>query len=406
MIESYGCTHLVVELVREIGHVDPRDLARDTSSSRNYAAFLTDLAERVPVAFVPCISLLSVHLDEESYAMRNSVLSVFAEIVIQELSGEDLDAKKRDLRDQLLEPLLEHLHDVSAFVRSKVLQLWHKLCVQNAIPLSLQHKVLSLTTSRLHDKSCNVRKHAIQLLIVLIQGNPYAARLPLEELETKLKEEQAKLDQLIEERDKDKPKKTTVIDASKCGPTKEELWMAMEPEILTAITEVMAEETLDVSTSSEGDLQACVTLCLNQANYKKAVRLVLTHEGEDDEELDEQTLLDRLQEMFVGDEKVDREEVEKMMLQAVEEERAIEEHDSKVEDSKEISQQKMLVLYFKDSVAFARSVHDSIPIVCQMLCSKQVSDILEGKLEWKPSCCVIIRLHFCCFEMFQLSISS
>ena len=136
------------------------------------------------------------------------------------------------------------------------------------------------------------------------------------------------------------------------------------------------------------------------------MRLVLTHEGEDDEELDEQTLLDRLQEMFVGDEKVDREEVEKMMLQAVEEERAIEEHDSKVEDSKEISQQKMLVLYFKDSVAFARSVHDSIPIVCQMLCSKQVSDILEGKLESKPSFCVIIRLHFCCFEMFQLSISS
>merc|ERR1740128_463514 len=138
--------------------------------------------------------------------MRNSVLSIFAEIVMQELSGEDLDEKKRDL----LEPLLEHLHDVHAFVRSKCVQLWHKLCVKQAIPLNLQHKVLRLTTERLHDKTSTVRKHSIQLLIVLMQGNPYAARLPLEELEAKLKEEQAKLDALIQLRDKDKPLKTRI----------------------------------------------------------------------------------------------------------------------------------------------------------------------------------------------------
>ena len=90
-----------------------------------------------------------------------------------------MDEKKRDLRDQLLDPLVEHLHDVHAFVRSKTLQLWHKLCVNHAIPLNLQHKVLSLTAGRLHDKTSTVRKHAIQLLIVLMQGNPYAARLPL-----------------------------------------------------------------------------------------------------------------------------------------------------------------------------------------------------------------------------------
>ena len=47
LVDSFGCGHLVVDLVREIGHVDPRDLARDTSSSRNYAGFLQDLAERI-----------------------------------------------------------------------------------------------------------------------------------------------------------------------------------------------------------------------------------------------------------------------------------------------------------------------------------------------------------------------
>ena len=162
-------------------------------------------------------------------------------LICQELSGEELDDKKRDVRDQLLEPLLEHLHDVHAFVRSKCLQLWHKLCMKQAIPLNLQHKVLCLTTERLHDKTSTVRKHAIQLLIVLMQGNPYAARLPLEELELKLKEEQAKLDELIQLRDKDKPAKIQ-IDPSKCGPTKAEIWAAMEPEVMDAVREVLDDE--------------------------------------------------------------------------------------------------------------------------------------------------------------------
>lgn len=74
---------MVVDLVREIGRVDPRDLARDTSSSRNYAAFLAELAEKVPSVFIPCVSLLSVHLEEESFTMRNSVLTIFSEIIIQ-----------------------------------------------------------------------------------------------------------------------------------------------------------------------------------------------------------------------------------------------------------------------------------------------------------------------------------
>ena len=83
MIEIFGCSQMVIELVREIGKVDPHDLARDTSSSRNYAAFLSELAEKLPSAFIPCISLLSGHLEEESSTMRNCTLSIFAEIVIQ-----------------------------------------------------------------------------------------------------------------------------------------------------------------------------------------------------------------------------------------------------------------------------------------------------------------------------------
>ena len=87
LIHQFQCGSMLVDLVREIGRVDPRDLARDTSSSRSYATFLAELAERMPAAFIPCISLLSVHLEEESYTMRISVLTIFAEIVMQVCSG-------------------------------------------------------------------------------------------------------------------------------------------------------------------------------------------------------------------------------------------------------------------------------------------------------------------------------
>ena len=284
------------------------------------------------------------------------------------MSGEDLDEKKRDLRDQLLDPLVEHLHDVHAFVRSKTLQLWHKLCVNHAIPLNLQHKVLSLTAGRLHDKTSTVRKHAIQLLIVLMQGNPYAARLPLEELEAKLAEEQKKLDDLIAVRDKNKPAAAR-IDPSKCGPTRTEIWGAMEPEVISAISELLDDDDTSFSVSEHADEE--IVEALNVGNYKAAIRM-LSPEQEDGKDI-----LETLKVLFIGDEVDNKEEVEEMVRKAVEEEQ-LQQNEPPIEESKEISQQRMLVLYLKDSVAFARSVHNAIPVVCQLLCSKQVSDILEA----------------------------
>ena len=50
---------------REIGRMDPRDLARDTSGTRAYADFLVELAGRVPSQIIPNISVLLCHLDGE-----------------------------------------------------------------------------------------------------------------------------------------------------------------------------------------------------------------------------------------------------------------------------------------------------------------------------------------------------
>ena len=243
------------------------------------------------------------------------------------------------------------------------------MSLKQAIPLNLQHKVLSMTAGRLVDKTSTVRKHAVQLLIVLMQGNPYAARLPLAELEAKLKSEEGKLDGMIQTQNKDQPPKEKVQEAlAKCGPTKTEIWNAMEPEVLVAIQEVLEEDENSMSMSELPDDQ--VIALLNSGNYKRVARMLV---GDEDDPVE---ILERIKEVFVGEEEEpdNREEMERLVHQAM----AQDDQEPQEEESQEVSQQRMLVLYLRDSFKFARGIYAAIPVVCRLLLSKQTSDILEA----------------------------
>lgn len=62
--------------------------------------------------------------------MRNAVLAAMAEMVLQVLSGDQLEAASRDTRDQFLDTLQAHCHDINSFVRSRVLQLFTRIVQQ------------------------------------------------------------------------------------------------------------------------------------------------------------------------------------------------------------------------------------------------------------------------------------
>lgn len=62
--------------------------------------------------------------------MRNAVLAAMAEMVLQVLNGDQLEAAARDTRDQFLDTLQAHGHDVNSFVRSRVLQLFTRIVQQ------------------------------------------------------------------------------------------------------------------------------------------------------------------------------------------------------------------------------------------------------------------------------------
>ncbi len=123
--KEYSCHSMIIEIVRDLAKIPAADLQRDTSGTRAFATFLTELAERQPTRMKSCLSLLMVHLDEENYSMRKCVLAVFGEIVLREFNGihEALDSAAKDTRDQLLDCLEDHVHDAHAHVRSSVLQV-------------------------------------------------------------------------------------------------------------------------------------------------------------------------------------------------------------------------------------------------------------------------------------------
>ena len=56
------------------------------------------MSERVPDLLQPCLSLLTIHLDGDSYMLRKSILSIFMEIVLKLFSAENLEEAGKEAR--------------------------------------------------------------------------------------------------------------------------------------------------------------------------------------------------------------------------------------------------------------------------------------------------------------------
>nr|XP_045604996.1 condensin complex subunit 1-like [Procambarus clarkii] len=420
LVESFGIKSVVAELVREISKVDARDLLKDTSGLRNFSQFLMEVSDKCPQVVMPSLSLLINFLHEEAQSMRNCVLSILGSLVLKVLSGEDLDFKSKELRDQCLDHLEDHIHDVHAFVRSKVLQIWNELITEKAVPLRRQHRILKLVLGRLQDKSSIVRKNAVQLLTAFVKGNPFAAKLPLEELQSQYEIELKKLQEMspgiiLESSDK----KNTPVEKM---VTTNELWNAMLPEVVDSIREIINEDGSDddgEDTLEDGvslnDAVSDVAEALKSSKIRRAVKLleaafelfsgaeILVYNPEDcsdrsykeiSKKLTENQMryhvvlerifkaageMERMKESEKNGEKMDEDEVNKNDRQETEKSsEESEENEKEKEINAEVAKQKQLVIYLKDSVAFAKLIHKGLPVVCQLMGSKIVSDVLEA----------------------------
>ncbi|XP_030902731.2 condensin complex subunit 1 isoform X2 [Melopsittacus undulatus] len=374
-VKDYGLKSLVGELLRELGQKCPQDLAHDASVIKGCAVFITELAEQIPALVLSNMSVLLRHLDGESYMMRNAVLAAMAEVLVQVLSGDQLEEAARGTRDQFLTMLQAHVCDINSFVRSRVLQLFTRIVQCKALPLTQFQSVVSLAVERLKDKAVVVVKNAIQLLIAFLSNNPFSCKLSCKDLSEPLKKEVQKLQEM---RDRNRSAAGPVI-------TPEEEWEAMLPEVRAAVQELFEplqeEEVLEVEETVESTLKQ-ITGLLRKLNYRSAARLTqkaLDRFQEKEpfsslmEENEEATILGVLKRLYTGSCPGEKSEGPPHGNSGLENEAVPEEG-----PQTELIKQEMLVQYLQDAYNFSVKITEALSLIRKLMYENCVSVVQEA----------------------------
>ncbi|XP_010989173.1 condensin complex subunit 1 isoform X2 [Camelus dromedarius] len=333
---DYGVKSIVGEIVREIGQKCPQELSRDPSGAKGFAAFLTELAERIPAILMSSMCILLDHLDGENYMMRNAVLSAMAEMVLQVLNGDQLEVVARDTRDQFLDTLHAHGHDVNSFVRSRVLQLFTRIVQQKLSDTDLAGP-LQKETQKLHEM--RTQRRAAAASAVLDPGEEWEAMLP---------EVRAALQQLL---------------------------------TLPQEAEEIPEEIAELETA--GDVEGRIRRLLAKASYKQAVILTQEAVGHfqesepfchmDPEESEETRFLNLLGTIFKGPvastQGVNPQETAGNLGPGETDRKdkpSVSEPERRREDD-ELVKQEMLVQYLQDAYSFSLKITEAIGIISKMM---------------------------------------
>ncbi|ELK34896.1 Condensin complex subunit 1 [Myotis davidii] len=388
---DYGMKSIVGEIVREIGQKCPQELSRDPTGAKGFAAFLTELAERIPAILMSSMCILLDHLDGENYMMRNAVLAAMAEMILQVLNGDQLEEAARDTRDQFLDTLQAHGHDVNSFVRSRVLQLFTRIVQQKALPLTRFQAVVALAVGRLADKSVLVCKNAIQLLASFLTNNPFSCKLSDTDLAGPLQKETQKLQEMRAQR-------KTAVASAVLDP--EEEWEAMLPELKSTLQQLLTppqeEEEIPekiATTETTEEVKGRIRQLLAKASYKQAIiltREALSHFQEsepfnhmDPEESEETRFLNLLGTIFKGpsastQEKSPPASAENMgpgQTDYKDNPSVSEPEKSKGKD--ELVKQEMLVQYLQDAYNFSLKITEAIGIISKMMYENTTTVVQE-----------------------------
>jgi condensin complex subunit 1 len=212
LYETFQLTTIIKTVVNALIASLDGDIS-DGPVLKNIATFFIELGNSSPALIMPHIrDAASDVLDLDSYQLRICFLQLMSEIIVAELTGENLSPDQKEMRDEYLEHLKVHIHDVNAHVRQKALQIWCRLKVEDAVPLAWLIEIVDLATGRLDDKSSLVRKQAIQLIKNYLEQNPYAAKLPIEELEKNYEAKRNELSELRKKMNEESDKQDGVAD--------------------------------------------------------------------------------------------------------------------------------------------------------------------------------------------------
>ena len=88
-----------------------------------------------------------------------------------------LTEQQRKSRDELLDELQYHVHDVHANVRARAVATLNVLIREMVIPVSTAVDMLQFVAPSLDDMSSTVRKNVIQFVTYFVMFYPYAFRV-------------------------------------------------------------------------------------------------------------------------------------------------------------------------------------------------------------------------------------
>ncbi|GAB4851733.1 Condensin-1 complex subunit CAP-D2 [Ancistrocladus abbreviatus] len=250
--KKYADGSLATSLIREIGRTNPKDYVKDAFGADNIGRFLVEFADRLPKLMSTNVGVLVPHFGGESYKIRNALVGVLGKLVskaFKDVEGE-VSSKSVGLRTKqaMLEILLERCRDVSAYTRSRVLQVWSELCEEHSISIGMWNEAAAVSAGRLEDKSAMVRKSALNLLIMMLQHNPFGPQLRIPSFEATLDKYKKKLNELQPEVHRESTLDGVPSDDDACN---------RDGEVDHVNTKTLAEEQADSLTDS----------CLSQVEH-------------------------------------------------------------------------------------------------------------------------------------------
>ena len=161
---------MAVDIIHEVSKTVFEDTNMDSQGLKNVAKFLVILSEKTSKTMYNNITSLIQLFDSESYVIRNSLVEVMGNVIINILCDlddiSDVETRNNYLKtkEKFIDILFDRIYDKSGFCRSKVLAIFEKLCENNAISVPTYLRLLNETSGRLKDEKSQVRKRAISLI--------------------------------------------------------------------------------------------------------------------------------------------------------------------------------------------------------------------------------------------------
>ncbi|KAF2268508.1 condensin [Lojkania enalia] len=175
LAEQYDYPQLTEDVLRDLSKKEFN--SNDVKGPKSVSTFLTKISERIPHLVINQMSLLGELLESESYTLRCAMIDVCGSLIEMLNKEVDANSERREHYEAQIKlffgVLQERFLDLSPYCRSRVMQVYLRLCDMPQMHMKQRQKAAELAAQSLEDKATNVRRNAIKLLGKLVSTHPF-----------------------------------------------------------------------------------------------------------------------------------------------------------------------------------------------------------------------------------------